>query len=203
MHAKYEVYTSNGSKVIAKVKQTDEQTDRQTNRKTGQKQYAPDHTIRGHKKALFAGLYSVKTGQMNATTPNTHLNECRRRWVRPSPASPACRGRAGGRVTSVNPPSPHHRSPPVCDAWWTAVYPSIVWIYWCPRVLRPGQTLPAPQLRRFCPSRRIVWLPVLRFCRPRNLSLQQLKWTEGEFVSLVAGKFEKFKREIFPFLIPA
>ena len=29
---------------------TDKQTDRQTNRQTGQKQYAPDHSIRGHKK---------------------------------------------------------------------------------------------------------------------------------------------------------
>ena len=31
-------------------KQTDRQTDRQTNKQTGQKQYAPDHSIRGHKK---------------------------------------------------------------------------------------------------------------------------------------------------------
>ena len=56
MHAKYEVSISNGSKVIAKVKvhntQTDKQTDRQTNRQTGQKQYAPDHSIRGHKNIL-------------------------------------------------------------------------------------------------------------------------------------------------------
>ena len=40
-------------KVIAKVKvdnrQTNKQTDRQTDRQTGQKQYAPDHSIRGHK----------------------------------------------------------------------------------------------------------------------------------------------------------
>ena len=45
MHAKYEVSTSNGSKVIAKVKVDN----RQTNRQTGQKQYAPDHSIGGHK----------------------------------------------------------------------------------------------------------------------------------------------------------
>ena len=45
MHAKYEVYISYGSKVIAKVKvdnrQTNKQTDRQKDRQTGQKQYAP------------------------------------------------------------------------------------------------------------------------------------------------------------------
>ena len=60
MHAKYEVSISYGSKVIAKVKvdnrQTDKQTDRQTNRQTdrqtGQKQYAPDHSIRGHKNSI-------------------------------------------------------------------------------------------------------------------------------------------------------
>ena len=27
----------------------DKQTDRQTNKQTGQKQYAPDHSIQGHK----------------------------------------------------------------------------------------------------------------------------------------------------------
>ena len=31
-------------------RQTDKQTNRQTDRRTGQKQYAPDHSIRGHKK---------------------------------------------------------------------------------------------------------------------------------------------------------
>ena len=54
MYAKCEVSISYGSKVIAKVKvdnrQTNKQTDRQTNKQTGQKQYAPDHSIRGHKK---------------------------------------------------------------------------------------------------------------------------------------------------------
>ena len=54
MHAKYEVSIPYGSKVIAKVKvdnrQTNRQTDRQTDKQTGQKQYAPDHSIRGHKK---------------------------------------------------------------------------------------------------------------------------------------------------------
>ena len=53
MHVKYEVSTSDGSKVIANVKvdnrQTNRQTDRQTDKQTGQKQYAPDHSIRGHK----------------------------------------------------------------------------------------------------------------------------------------------------------
>ena len=46
MHAKYEVSISNGSKVIANVKVDN----RQTNKQTGQKQYAPNHSIRGHKK---------------------------------------------------------------------------------------------------------------------------------------------------------
>ena len=53
MHAKYEVSISYSSKVIAKVKvdnrQTDRPTNKQTNIETGQKQYAPDHSIRGHK----------------------------------------------------------------------------------------------------------------------------------------------------------
>ena len=43
MHAKYEVSISYGSKFTAKFKLT-------TDRQTGQKQYAPDHSIRGHKK---------------------------------------------------------------------------------------------------------------------------------------------------------
>ena len=30
-------------------RQTNRQTDKQTNKQTGQKQYAPDHSIRGHK----------------------------------------------------------------------------------------------------------------------------------------------------------
>ena len=54
MHGKYEVSTSNGLKVISNVKvdnrQTDKQTNKQTNKQIGQKQYAPDHSIRGHKK---------------------------------------------------------------------------------------------------------------------------------------------------------
>ena len=53
MHAKYEVSISYGSKVIAKVevdnRQTNKQTDRQTNKQKGQKQYIPDHLMRGHK----------------------------------------------------------------------------------------------------------------------------------------------------------
>ena len=64
MHAKYEVSASNGSKVIANVKvdnrQTDRQTNRQTNKQTGQKQYAPDHSIRGHKKSTLIKLQSCK-----------------------------------------------------------------------------------------------------------------------------------------------
>ena len=47
MYANYEVSISYGSKDIAKVK------DRQTERQTGQKQYAPDHSIQGHKKNEF------------------------------------------------------------------------------------------------------------------------------------------------------
>ena len=57
MHAKYEVSTSNGSKVIANVKvddkQTDKLTNKQTDKQTGQKQYAPDHSIRGHKNLML------------------------------------------------------------------------------------------------------------------------------------------------------
>ena len=49
MHTKYEVSTSNGSKVIANVKVDN----RQTNKQTGQKQYAPDHSIRGHKNTTL------------------------------------------------------------------------------------------------------------------------------------------------------
>ena len=46
MHAQYEVSISYGSK----VKVDNRQTKRQTNKQTGQKQYALDHSIRGHKK---------------------------------------------------------------------------------------------------------------------------------------------------------
>ena len=53
MHAKYEVSISYGSKVIANVKVDNRQTNRQTDRQTGQKQYAPDHSIRGHKKLYY------------------------------------------------------------------------------------------------------------------------------------------------------
>ena len=68
MHTKYEVSTCNISKVIANVKvdnrQTNRQTDRQTNKQTGQKQYAPDHSIRGHKNAniflIITLRFSVK-----------------------------------------------------------------------------------------------------------------------------------------------
>ena len=48
MHAKYKVSISNDSKVMAKVKVDNRQTDSQT----GQKQYAPNHSIRGHKNGF-------------------------------------------------------------------------------------------------------------------------------------------------------
>ena len=53
MHAKYEVSASNGSKVIANVKVDNRQTNKQTDKQTGQKQYAPDHSIRGHKNKKY------------------------------------------------------------------------------------------------------------------------------------------------------
>ena len=49
IHAKYEVSISYGSKFIANVKVDNRQPNRQTDKQTGQKQYAPDHSIRGHK----------------------------------------------------------------------------------------------------------------------------------------------------------
>ena len=49
MHAKYEASISFGSKVIANVKVDNRQTNKQTDKQTGQKQYAPDHSIRGIK----------------------------------------------------------------------------------------------------------------------------------------------------------
>ena len=49
MHAKYEASISYGSKVIANVKVDNRQTYRQTDTQRGQKQYAPDHSIRGIK----------------------------------------------------------------------------------------------------------------------------------------------------------
>ena len=52
MHAKYEVSISNGSKVIAKIKVDNRQTNTQTDKQTGQKQYAPGHSIRGHKNSI-------------------------------------------------------------------------------------------------------------------------------------------------------
>ena len=51
MHAKYEVSSSNGSKVIAKVKVDNRQTNKQTDKQTDRtKTICPDHSIRGHKK---------------------------------------------------------------------------------------------------------------------------------------------------------
>ena len=54
---KYESPITYHSKDMANVKvfadrQTDRQTDKQTDRRTGQKLYAPDLSIRGHKKLL-------------------------------------------------------------------------------------------------------------------------------------------------------
>ena len=44
--AKYKVSISYGLKIMAKVK------DKQTDRQEKQKQYAPDHSIRGHKNNM-------------------------------------------------------------------------------------------------------------------------------------------------------
>ena len=63
MHAKYEVSTSYCSKVIAKVKVDNRQTDRQTNKQTGQKQYAPDHSIRG------GGGIKINQSSKDSTSP--------------------------------------------------------------------------------------------------------------------------------------
>ena len=58
MHAKYEVSISYSSNVIAKVKVDN----RQTNKQTGQKQYAPDHSIRGHKNRIdrIEAMWNIK-----------------------------------------------------------------------------------------------------------------------------------------------
>ena len=56
MHAIYEVFISYGSKVIAKIKVDNRQTNRQTDKHTGQKQYAPDHWIRGHNNIIVNTL---------------------------------------------------------------------------------------------------------------------------------------------------
>ena len=61
MLANYEVSTSKGSKVIANVKVDNRQTNKQTKRQTGQKQYAPDHSIRGHKYTNFTAHDHVTT----------------------------------------------------------------------------------------------------------------------------------------------
>ena len=61
MHLKHEVSISYGWKVIAKVKvdnrHTNSQTEKQTDKQTGQKQYAPDHSIRVHKKKMCIFIY--------------------------------------------------------------------------------------------------------------------------------------------------
>ena len=44
---------------------TDKQTNKQTDKQTGQKQYAPDHSIWGHKKIWFQ--------QEGLGTRNTHV----------------------------------------------------------------------------------------------------------------------------------
>ena len=76
MHAKYEVSISYGSKVIAKVKVDNRQTNRQTDKQTGQKQYAPDHSIRGHKnihniKQVEYGKIKCKQGIAEFWNNNT------------------------------------------------------------------------------------------------------------------------------------
>ena len=80
MHAKYEVSISNGSKVIANVKvdnrQTNRQTDRQTNKQTGQKQYAPDHSIRGHKKLKVITLLASLNSFLLESELNIYLINC-------------------------------------------------------------------------------------------------------------------------------
>ena len=63
MHAKYEVYVSYSSKVIANVKVDKRQTDRQ--RQTRQKQYVPDCSIQGHKKEMLEKLKNLsQNGKM-------------------------------------------------------------------------------------------------------------------------------------------
>ena len=62
MHAKYEVSISYGSKVIAKVKVDNRQTDKQTI----QKQYAPDHSVRGNKN-VHVNLQKVSQKKENAS----------------------------------------------------------------------------------------------------------------------------------------
>ena len=57
MHAKYEISISYGSKITAKVKVDNRQTNKQTDKQTGQKQYAPNHSIRGHKQEAQRATY--------------------------------------------------------------------------------------------------------------------------------------------------
>ena len=69
-HAKYETPISYGSKVIANVKDDNRQTNKQTNKQTGQKQYAPDHSIRGHYKNSIQ--YTVDYFVFNAKASNVN-----------------------------------------------------------------------------------------------------------------------------------
>ena len=87
MHAKYEVFISYGSKVIAKVKvdnrqtdrQTNKQTDKQTDRQKGQKQYAPDHSIRGHKKDILrSSVVEFDDGSESYLMPGQKLGQGQR-----------------------------------------------------------------------------------------------------------------------------
>ena len=48
------------SKVIAKVVVDNRQTNRQTDRRIGQKQYAPDHSIQGHKNTVMNRLSGLR-----------------------------------------------------------------------------------------------------------------------------------------------
>ena len=67
---------------MAKVKvdnrQTDKQTDRQTDKQTGQKQYAPDHSIRGHKN--ITGVMFLKH---TAIYSQTLLTPVSKTWIPP------------------------------------------------------------------------------------------------------------------------
>ena len=63
MHARYEVCTSYGSKVIAKVQVDNRQTNRQTNKQTDRqdKNKMPRSFDQGHKKTLIPYINNVLT----------------------------------------------------------------------------------------------------------------------------------------------
>ena len=64
---------------------TDRQTNRQKNKQTGQKQYAPDHSIRGHKKwqpseecMCHLRIIAIRDNQESETTRQTHVQTDRK-----------------------------------------------------------------------------------------------------------------------------